>query len=183
MTIYSSISGFNISNVEDNRLKFEVYTSMVLGDDKIYQKVLGLGDTVVSSICITTIIYDFAKTAFTGYRILISIESQLHADFVNEAINIQPSQSFYEASNSMYYGISGLNMVFSPSEEQTFLFDMAIPSNLNSNFKATDNIIDVRLSGFFIRILNCADKYDPATFTCSPACPAGLGPNSVTNYC
>ena len=63
---------------------------MNIGDKKIYLSILGYQETIVSSICITTIVYDFALTVSQSYKILVLIEEK-HVNFATGAASIQPS--------------------------------------------------------------------------------------------
>ncbi len=83
----------------------------------------------------------------------------------------------------MFYGISGINIKFQSDIKQLLLFDLNIPTNPNANFNGNSNLIDIQLSGFFIRWLNCGPYFDPIAYDCVSSCPAQYGPNSVTKYC
>ena len=63
---------------------------MNIGDKKIYLSILGYQETIVSSICITTIVYDFALTVSQSYKILVLIEEK-NIHFASVAASIQSS--------------------------------------------------------------------------------------------
>jgi hypothetical protein len=71
--VSSTISSLNISNPEENGFDFSVSTSMIFGDKTLYHKIKAWTETVLSSICITTIVYNFALTNMNNYRILVEM--------------------------------------------------------------------------------------------------------------
>ena len=112
---------------------------MTFNNPTLYHKIFAHQHTVVSSICITTIVYDHSMTSTQNYRILVSLEDKL-VDSINAATNMFPDKSFYIFPNSMYYGIASMKIFFQPATSQTLLFDTNNFANFFASFKGNPNI-------------------------------------------
>ena len=82
---------------------------MKLGDTKLYQAINARKETVITSVCITTIVYDFALTTGTGYKILVNMDERF-VDFIDGASRALPPDLCFSYSNSMFYGIADMKI-------------------------------------------------------------------------
>jgi len=67
------MSAFNVSNVEEGGINFNMSTVMKPSSQFLYHTIEAYSWTQVTSICITTIVYDFSLTnvAWAPYQILV----------------------------------------------------------------------------------------------------------------